>query len=228
MRGDIAKLLGLRLRVGDETRLEFFRKGVDTADLDANLNAIAKASDQADVTVASIHAHVQKTWLPRFARQAIDRGADIVFVHGPHEVRGIEFHAGKPIFYCLGDFVYEPHRISRFPSEMYDRHGLGPDATTEELWPYWASEKGLASKRKTFESYCAVLDFGGSKLQRIRLLPVDLQFEAASEIRGQPRLAVVALGRRIIEEVAELSRKRGTTIRYNAERNEGIVELPLA
>jgi poly-gamma-glutamate capsule biosynthesis protein CapA/YwtB (metallophosphatase superfamily) len=225
-RGDIVRFFGLRFLVGDEVRLDLLRRGVFPADLKANLDAIAEASGQAEVTIASIHAHAQASWLPRFARQAIDKGADTVFVQGPHEVRAIEFHAGKPIFYCLGDFVYQPDRITRFPSEMYDTHGLGPDATAEDLWPHWAKGMGLASKRKTFESFCAVLDFSGSKLAGIRLLPLDLQFDAGAEVRGRPRLADAVLGRKIIEEVAQLSRKRGTTIRYDAKRNEGIVELP--
>jgi poly-gamma-glutamate synthesis protein (capsule biosynthesis protein) len=224
--GDIAKFLGLRLLVGNETSFEFFRRGVHRPDLDGNLDAIRRASRQADVTVASIHAHRQEGWLPRFAHQAIDHGADVVFVQGPHEVRAIELHAGKPIFYSMGDFVYQPHRITRFPSEMYDMHGLGPDATVKDLWPIWAKSMGLSSKRKTFEAFCTVLDFGGGRLDRIRLLPLDLQFEAGAEVRGRPRLADAALGRKIIEEVAALSRKRGATIRYDADRNEGIVELP--
>jgi poly-gamma-glutamate capsule biosynthesis protein CapA/YwtB (metallophosphatase superfamily) len=225
-RGGIARFLGLRFLVGDITAFHAYHRSVSPMDLEANLDAIANAAGDADVTIASVHAHLQRSWLLKFARQAIDRGADIVFVQGPHEVRAIEFYAGKPIFYCLGDFVYQPHRIARFPSEMYDKYGLGSDATAKDLLPVWERGMGLASKRKTYESFSAVLDFNGGRLERIRLLPLDLQFGAPPEIRGRPRLADATLGRKIIEEVAALSRKRGTVIRYDAGRNEGIVELP--
>ena len=224
-RGDTFRFLGLRFLVGDTPAFNAFRRSVSPIDLAANLQAIATAAGKADVTIASVHAHVQSSWLPKFARRAINSGADVVFVHGPHEVRAIEFYAGKPIFYCLGDFVYQPHRIIRFPAEMYDKHGLGPDATVKDLWPVWETGMGLSSKRKTFEAFCSVLDFDGGRLERIRLLPLDLQFDAPPEIRGRPRLADAALGRRIIEEVAVLSRKRGTVVRYDAARNEGNVEL---
>lgn len=225
-RGQIFRFLGLRFLVGDAPAFSGFRRSVSPIDLAANLDAIRKAADKADVTIASVHAHRHQSWLAKFARQAIDSGADIVFVHGPHEVRAIEFHAGKPIFYCLGDFVYQTHRITRFPSEMYEKHGLGPEAVAKDLWSAWEKSLGVSGKRKTFESFAAVLDYEGSRLERIRLLPLDLQFDAPPETRGQPRLADPILGRRIIDEVAALSRKRGAIVRYDATRNEGVVEIP--
>ncbi len=43
--------------------------------------------------------------LRRWARAVIDAGADAVVGHGPHVLRGVEFHRGKPIFYSLGNFA---------------------------------------------------------------------------------------------------------------------------
>ena len=43
--------------------------------------------------------------LRRWARAVLDAGADAVVGHGPHVLRGVEFHAGKPIFYSLGNFL---------------------------------------------------------------------------------------------------------------------------
>ncbi|MBS2536651.1 CapA family protein [Catenulispora sp. NF23] len=40
-------------------------------------------------------------------RAAIDAGADLVMGHGPHSVQGIELHRGRPIFYSLGNFVFD-------------------------------------------------------------------------------------------------------------------------
>ena len=41
------------------------------------------------------------------AHAAIDAGADVVFGHHPHWVQGIEIYQGKPIFYSLGNFVFD-------------------------------------------------------------------------------------------------------------------------
>ena len=129
----IAQLMGLtRAKVGRLfPRLD--TDHVETADLHANLAAIAEGASNADVVVASLHAHRQGAWLLKFARQAIERGACVVFVHGPHQVRGIELYRGKPIFYSMGSFVYETEYITRLPSESYERLGLPADAPLRDL-----------------------------------------------------------------------------------------------
>ncbi len=226
-RGETVRRFGLRFLVGERSTLDFFSRSVFPPDRAANLAAIAKASARADVTIASIHAHAPRRWLRRLARSAIDRGADIVFVQGPHEVRAIEFHAGRPIFHGLGDFVYQPHRLTRFPAEAYEGVGLAATATLAELHAAWTRQADWpGSNRKAFESVCAILDFRGRALERVRLLPLDLQFGAAPERLGRPRLADRELGRRIIAEVAELSRKHGTIVRYDAASNQGWLEMP--
>ena len=39
------------------------------------------------------------------AQAAIDAGADVVYGHGSHVVKGVEVYKGKPIMYCLGNFA---------------------------------------------------------------------------------------------------------------------------
>jgi poly-gamma-glutamate capsule biosynthesis protein CapA/YwtB (metallophosphatase superfamily) len=41
------------------------------------------------------------------ARELIEAGADVVIGHHPHVVQSIEFHGGKPIFYSVGNFVFD-------------------------------------------------------------------------------------------------------------------------
>lgn len=43
--------------------------------------------------------------LRQWTHAMIDAGADAVVGHGPHVLRGVEFHAGRPIFYSLGNFL---------------------------------------------------------------------------------------------------------------------------
>lgn len=42
--------------------------------------------------------------LVRFARSAVDRGADLILGHGPHVPRALEIHRGRLIAYSLGNF----------------------------------------------------------------------------------------------------------------------------
>lgn len=39
------------------------------------------------------------------AQAAIDAGADVVYGHGSHVVKGVEVYKGKPVMYCLGNFA---------------------------------------------------------------------------------------------------------------------------
>ena len=79
-------------------------KEVAAIDAKANLESITAAASNANIVVVSIHAHRDGKWLVRFAHQAIERGASVVFIHGPHHVRGIELYRGRPIFYSMGYF----------------------------------------------------------------------------------------------------------------------------
>jgi hypothetical protein len=39
-----------------------------------------------------------------FTHAVVDAGADVVFGHGPHVMRGLEFYQGRLIAYSLGNF----------------------------------------------------------------------------------------------------------------------------
>ena len=66
----------------------------------------------ADIIVVSMHAGTEYTRRPNqtqinFAHAAIDAGADVVIGHHPHWRQTIEVYQGKPIFYSLGNFVFD-------------------------------------------------------------------------------------------------------------------------
>jgi len=76
----------------------------------ALLDAVARQREVADLVIAS--AHWGGNWgvaVPRdhraFGRALVDAGADVVFGHSPHIVRGVEVYRGRPILYGAGDFV---------------------------------------------------------------------------------------------------------------------------
>lgn len=94
----------------------------DNRDLDAVAALVASAKEQADIVIATAHLgaegtdhrHVPEgveTYLGEdrgdtraFAHTCIDNGADLVFGHGPHVLRGMETYNGKLIAYSLGNF----------------------------------------------------------------------------------------------------------------------------
>ena len=113
------------------------------------------------------------------ARQAIDRGSHVVLISGPHQIRGVELYQGRPIFYSLGDFVFESEYVTRLPAEAYQRVGLAPDTPVETLRASIDKHmSGLLRDGEAFESIVAMISVASGRLNRIRLLPVDLNFES--------------------------------------------------
>lgn len=209
-------------RVAESHRVRL-RPRLRERDVSENLAAVREASSRADVVVMSVHDHLQGPWLRRFAHRAIDAGASVVFVHGPHEIRGLELYEGKPVFYCLGDFVFEASHFKRLPADFFERHGLADDAPPEELE---AIGRCLSSRRETWEGVAARLRFAGRSLRECSLIPIDLGADSAPEARGRPRLAEPELGRAIVARMARESRRFGTKISYCAAERAGRVELP--
>ncbi len=46
-------------------------------------------------------------WLQPWAHALVQAGADVVAMHGPPVLHGMEVHRGKPIFYSLGNFIFQ-------------------------------------------------------------------------------------------------------------------------
>lgn len=74
-------------------------------------NTISSAKSVCDVLVVSVHwgdeykPHTARQ--TKFARLAIDSGADIVVGHHPHVPQDVEIYNNKPIMYSLGNFIFD-------------------------------------------------------------------------------------------------------------------------
>lgn len=97
--------------------------GADMRDIDAAVRLVRDATRLAHIVVVTMHAgaegsdhqHVEpgtEYFLGesrgdpvRFARAAVDAGADLVVGHGPHVLRGMEWYEGRLIAYSMGNFA---------------------------------------------------------------------------------------------------------------------------
>jgi poly-gamma-glutamate synthesis protein (capsule biosynthesis protein) len=157
----------------------------------------------------------------------IDAGADMFVGHGPHVLRGIEIYKGKPIFYSLGDFIFQNDSLDRLPYENYAQYDLGPDAHVADFNDrrYGADDsRGFPADRLIWESVVAIPKFRGRQLVDLALHPISLGFGQPRSERGRPMLADADLGKKILQDLITLSTPFGTKI---VERNGvGYVELP--
>lgn len=71
---------------------------------------IAAVRDEVDAVIVAWHwgvsivSHDVVDYQRQMGRMAIDAGADAVIGHHPHSLQPLDFHNGKPIFYCIGNF----------------------------------------------------------------------------------------------------------------------------
>ncbi len=200
---------------------------INEEDKAENLQSIQMAERTANFVVVSLHSHNPGVWLEDFAHEAIEAGADLFFTHGTHTISGIEIYKGNPIFYGLGDFVYQSEQVENLPAEDYDKYGLGLDAKPKDYYnALMSTEAGnFFARLEIWQGIAATVTFGGNKVKRIQIIPVDLGFGHPIPRRGRPELADGVLGKRIIDTVNESSQRFGTKVDYMPDAGVGIVAL---
>ena len=198
------------------------------------LREVRNAANMADYVIVNSHSHepgndsvVPPEWLRVFVKKCLDAGGTTFVVHGPHQVRGIEVYKGKPIFYSLGNFVFQNETIDPMPADHYEQFDLPDTALSSDLYDarFKGGMSGFPSSPVWYESIVAVPTFQGTQVSEIRLHPIELGQKAPRSQRGTPRMADEATGRAIIERMTRLSADLGTTIRF--ENGVGIWRAPL-
>ncbi len=153
-----------------------------------------------------------------------------MFGHGSHVLRGVEIYKGKPIFYSLGNFVFQSTLIKRQPSDLFERYGLDNSASTADLYTKReAPPNHFFDELDYWESVIAECVFNDDRLARLKLYPITLGYDEKKPLKEQrtkagiPRLADGTAARRIIERLNKLSSRYNTTIEF--KDGAGIVKL---
>jgi len=188
------------------------------------LQSIRDARQHADLVVVYQHNHVfanrsfatiftegmperlaPNDWLRKWTHAEVDAGADIVVMHGAPLLHGVEIYRGKPIFYDLGNFIYN----------------LVPTLTYIDEPISW-------------ESAIAYVQFEGGILKSVSLRPValnvmgegqpDVHNEYADNqflhTRGLPSPATGARAGYILQRLADLSKPFGTKFEIKGDTAE--------
>src|SRR6266481_3494326 len=188
------------------------------------LQSIRDARQHADLVIVYQHNHVfgnhafstiftegmperlaPNDWLKKWTHAEVDAGADIIVMHGAPLLHGVEMYHGKPIFYDLGNFIYN----------------LPPTLT-------------YIHEPMNWESAVAYLQFQGKKLQSISFRPIvlnyigegqpDIHNEYANnqflDTRGLPAPATGARAGYILQRLADASKPFGTTFEIKGDTAE--------
>jgi poly-gamma-glutamate synthesis protein (capsule biosynthesis protein) len=217
----------LRIRAGDkdnEASADLPGAPANTPypeDAERILNSIRQARQRAELVIVYQHNHVfgnrsfatiftegmaerlaPNDWLKKWVHAEIDAGADLVVMHGAPLLHGVEIYRGRPIFYDLGNFIYNVP-----PTLTYIHEPIN------------------------FESAVAYLEYQGRTLRSIAFRPIVMNVigegqpdvhdpRAANQFlftRGLPAPAAGAQAGYILQRLAELSMPFGTQLELKGE-----------
>jgi poly-gamma-glutamate capsule biosynthesis protein CapA/YwtB (metallophosphatase superfamily) len=102
------------------------KAGVAPREYDAIKEDIARIRSNVDILAVSLHWGVEESFTVTpaqidFAHKLLDDGADIILGHHPHQFQGMEIYKGKPIFYSMGNFMFDqndPENMEAFILDM--------------------------------------------------------------------------------------------------------------
>ena len=211
-------------------------------DVEAQLRSVREARRQADWVLVSFHCHEfggrsllearrrseleeVADFVSAFAHAAIDAGADLFAGHGSHFPLGIEVYKGRPIFYGLGNFIFQNETVRFFPADAYERFDLDSRATPADFLDARTAgdTKGHPGDPIYWENIVAVCHFRQKRLHEIRLHPIDQGHGRPRAQRGRPLLAQREVGERILRRLQRISGPYGTEI--TSRDGVGIIKL---
>lgn len=160
---------------------------VEAADASRVLDALSDAARRADVVIAYQHNHdwepdmaMVPAWQRTFAKRCVEAGASVFVGHGAPLLQGMEIHRGAPLFYGLGNFVFQTEKP--------------PGAYPPEAWGGVLVECEFKARR------CR-----SARLVPIRLNEIGRTGPADLATRGMPSLASGAQARAILDRLANRS-----------------------
>jgi poly-gamma-glutamate capsule biosynthesis protein CapA/YwtB (metallophosphatase superfamily) len=188
------------------------------------LQSIREARQHADIVIVYQHNHVfanrsfstiftegllerlaPNAWLVKWTHAEIDAGADIIVMHGAPLLHGVEIYRGRPIFYDLGNFIYNVPPVLTYIHEPIN-----------------------------WESAVASVQFEGKNLKSISFRPIvmniigegqpDVHSEYTNneflDTRGLPSPATGPRAGYILQRLADASKLFGTTVEIKGDTAE--------
>ncbi len=188
-------------------------------DLARITKVIAEARDNADYVAVMAHSHEIAAdrfedpdyFFIEFCHAAIDAGADAILGGGTHQLKPIEIYKGKPIFYSLGNFIFQNNSVKYLPADFCEQYGIPLDSSTP-LALRTRSKNGTVGLHTDCANYLSVIpriEFEGGELASLKLKPVELGFYLDNTFKGIPREADAESANDITEILTTLSKPFG-------------------
>ena len=197
---------------------------VNEDDMQRTEREIRNAKLMHEYAIIAIHSHQFKAWaenepdyyLMEFAHRCIDVGADAVIGSGNHLLKGIEIYKGRPIFYCLGNFIFQPDYVTQTPADMVEMYGFPLSMSGAEVSEARV-KKGSASMEKSQIFYLSVVPkwtIENGKLTEIKLLPIELGLKEPKGLKGFPSPTKPEM---VFDDLQKVCREFGTELVINGD-----------
>jgi poly-gamma-glutamate synthesis protein (capsule biosynthesis protein) len=196
------------------------------------LQSIRDARQRADIVIVYQHNHVfgnrsfstiftegmperlaPNPWLTKWTHDEIDAGADIIVMHGAPLLHGVEIYRGRPIFFDLGNFIYNvPPTLTYIDEPMAWESVV---ATVQfEGGTQNASQRPAQRSLKSISLRPVVLNNIGDGQPDVQNAYATNPF---LHTRGLPTPAPAARAGYILERLSNASKPFGTTMEIRGE-----------
>jgi poly-gamma-glutamate capsule biosynthesis protein CapA/YwtB (metallophosphatase superfamily) len=196
------------------------------------LESIREARRRADLVVVYQHNHVfgnrsfstiftegmterlaPNPWLTQWTHEEVEAGADIVVMHGAPLLHGVEIYRGRPIFYDLGNFIYNVP-----PTLTYIHEPIAWESVVAsvqfDVGSQTSSQRPVPTVLKSITFRPVVLNNIGDGQPDVHNPHASNEF---LHTRGLPAPATGARAGYILERLSNASKPFGTTMEIKGE-----------
>lgn len=191
-------------------------------DLKFIVDSIMEAKSKADYVIIMAHSHQIKHseytepdyFFEELCRVCIDSGACCVIGSGTHQLKPIEIYKGKPIFYSLGNFIFESHHVEKLPLDFWEKYKFDKNMTIEEMENALSKNGtvGLEFDKINYLSFIPYIEFEEDRLNKLILYPIELNYEKDCLHKGLPILASAEDIKRIFLQLQNISKEYNTKL----------------
>ena len=198
---------------------------VNAVDMKRTEDTIKKALAECENVIVTVHSHEIKhdtddepdDFLIEFSRKCIDAGASAVIGTGTHQLKAIEIYKGKPIFYSLGNFIFQSDLVFCMPDDFREKYkmpyGLSPKEQVAERAK--RGNGGLHADVNNFRSLMPFMTFENGNLVQAELYPLRLDMHT-----GLPALADEKETTIIYEYLCDRNKQFGTVMNMKDKKIE--------
>ena len=190
---------------------------VNAVDMARTEQTIKDALVACENVIVNIHSHEIKhdtddepdDFLIEFCRKCIDAGASAVIGTGTHQLKAIEIYNGKPIFYSLGNFIFQSDMVFCMPDDFREKYKLPYGLTPREQIEARTKRGngGLHGDVNNFRSLMPFMTFENGKLEKLVLYPLRLDMHT-----GFPALADKEEAQIIYKYLCDRNKQFGTVL----------------